>query len=80
MRSLRIWLWGIVSELEYQLYPWKTESPRLEQEYKIPPNYEQNFNDDWLKSQEERISRLQKEMIWCQNEIHKLNIVMRTHD
>ena len=24
IRTLRIWLWGIVAELEYQLYPWKS--------------------------------------------------------
>jgi len=76
IRSIRVWLWGIVSELEYQLYPWKTDAPpqNVEDRYTPPPNYEQNFNDDWLKSQEERIGRLQQEMIWVQQEIHKLHI------
>ena len=76
IRSIRIWLWGIVSEIEYQLYPWKTDTPPkdLADGYASPPDYERNFDDDWLKSQEERISRLQQEMIWVQQEIHKLHI------
>jgi hypothetical protein len=24
IRNIRIWLWGIVAELEYRLYPWST--------------------------------------------------------
>ena len=79
MKRIRIWLWSIVSELEYQLYPWKSDIPD-EEEYTPPPDYERNFRDDWMKSQDERISRLQEEMIWVQNEIHKLHVEYRTHD
>ena len=52
IHSLRVWLWGIVAELEYQLYPWKTSTPPewVRPEHKIEENYTQNFNDDWLKS------------------------------
>jgi len=76
IRSIRIWLWGIVSELEYQLYPWQTDQPPkwVEEKYTPPPDYESNFNDDWLKSHDDKISRLQSEMIWVQQEIHKLHI------
>lgn len=80
--SIRVWLWGIVSELEYQLYPWKTSTPPewIGHEHKIEENYAQNFNDDWLKSHEDKISRLQQEMIWVTQEIHKLNVYHNTHD
>ncbi|MEK9894539.1 MAG: hypothetical protein VW454_06225 [Pelagibacteraceae bacterium] len=79
-RSIRIWLWGIVAELEYQLYPWKTDSPPkyVEEKYVQPPDYEKNFNDDWLKAHDEKIARLQQEMIWVQQEIHKLHVHNRT--
>jgi len=76
IRTVRIWLWGLVAELEYQLYPWKTDQPPkwVEEKYTPPPDYESNFNDDWLKSHDDKISRLQSEMIWVQQEIHKLHI------
>ena len=71
IRTIRVWLWGIVSELEYQLYPWKGARETDEHEEYTPLPYDPN-NDDWLKSQEERINRLQEEMIYVQREIHKL--------
>lgn len=82
IHSLRVWLWGIVAELEYQLYPWKTSTPPewVRPEHKIEENYTQNFNDDWLKSHDDKISRLQQEMIWVTQEIHKLNVYHNTHD
>ena len=81
--NLRVFLWTIIAELEYILYPWKEESPPedLAKKYNLPEtNIEENLSFDWLKSHDEKISRLQKEMIWVQNEIHKLNVKLETHD
>ncbi len=81
--NLRVFLWSIVAELEYILYPWKDVNPPEEtsQKYNLPNTQLQNdLNYDWLKSHDEKISRLQQEMIWVQNEIHKLNIELKTHD
>lgn len=73
IRRLHIWLWGIVSELEYHLYPWKGAPEVHEHEEYQPKQYKNDtFNDDWLRSQEERINRLQDEMIYVQRELHKL--------
>ena len=82
IRSIRIWLWGIVAELEYQLYPWKTSTPPtwVKPEQRIEPDYEQNLNYDWLKSHDDKIAKLQTEMIWVIQEIHKLNVELKTHD
>jgi len=82
IRSVRIWLWGLVAELEYQLYPWKTSTPPewVKPEHRVEPDYEQNLNYDWLKSHDEKIGRLQQEMLWVQQEIHKLNVEYKTHD
>jgi hypothetical protein len=46
IRAVRIWLWGIVAELEYILYPWKSSTPPdwVRPEHKIEPDYEQNLN------------------------------------
>ena len=80
---LRVFLWSIVAELEYILYPWKEKSApeEIAQKYNLPTtNVDQNLTYDWLKSHDEKISRLQKEIIWVQKEIHKLNIELETHD
>lgn len=81
--NLRVFLWAIVAELEYILYPWKEENPPKDvvKKYNLPDtNLEQNLSYDWLKSHDEKITRLQEEIIWVQNQIHKLNIELKTHD
>ena len=81
--SIRVFLWTIVAELEYRLYPWVEEAPPqdIAKKYNLPEtNPEQNLNYDWLKSHDEKIARLQEEIIWVQKEIHKLNIELETHD
>ena len=82
---IRLTLWEIVAELEYHLYPWKTSSPpqNLRDKYNLSKNetdYEENFNYDWLKSHDEKISRLQTEMMWIQNEINQLNEKVKKND
>ena len=71
--NLRVFLLSIVAELEYLLYPWKEEKPP-------EVSYDQNLHYDWVKSNGEKIARLQEEMIWVQKEIHKLHIELKTHD
>jgi hypothetical protein len=77
--GIRVWLWSIIAELEYHLYPWKDSKPpqwAIERhnvdasDYYM--DYSDNLNYEWLKSHEEKISRLQTEMIWVQNEINLL--------
>ena len=80
---LRVFLWGIAAELEYRLYPWKEEKPPedVAQRYNLPEaSYEKNIQYDWIQSHDQKISRLQEEMIWVQKEIHKLNVELKTHD
>ena len=81
--SIRVFLWTIVAELEYRLYPWVEEAPPqdLAQKYNLPePDFDRNLHYDWIQSHDQKISRLQEEMIWVQQEIHKLNVEMKTHD
>ena len=78
IHSIRVFLWGIVSELEYQLYPWKTKTPpSWAIERHNLPNYRDDELDDilyreWVKAHDDKIGRLQTEMISVQNQIHKL--------
>ena len=80
---LRVFLWTIVAELEYYLYPWKEEKPSedVAQKYNLPESdLDRNLHYDWIKSHDQKISKLQEEMIWIQKEIHKLNVEYKTHD
>ena len=76
-------MWSIIAELEYHLYPWKDKNPpeEISQKYNLPEtNYDTNLYLDWIQSHDQKISRLQKEMIWVQQEIHKLNVELKTND
>ena len=80
---IRVFLWTIAAELEYRLYPWVEEAPPQDvaQKYNLPePDFDKNLHYDWLKSHDEKISRLQTEMIYIQKEIHKLNVELQTND
>jgi hypothetical protein len=75
--KMRVWLWEIIAELEYYLYPWKIDNPPeyIRSRFNLSTNetdYEENLSFDWLKSHDEKIGRLQTEMLWVQEEIYKL--------
>jgi len=82
LRELHVTLWSWVAELEYRLYPWKSSTPPAwaEEQYGADTSVvydDHKFNNDslhydWLKVHDDKIGRLQEEMIWTQNEIHKL--------
>ena len=75
--SIRVFLWGIVAELEYHLYPWKTSNPpewaskKYNLDHGIVDEYENHMYYDWLKSHEEKIGRLQKEVIFLLEKINE---------
>ena len=73
LRRIRILLWQIVSDWEQRLYPYERED-RNDYYYTVK-------NDDtgeaymiieWIKSFDERIQRLQDEMLYVQSEIRDL--------
>jgi len=75
--SVRVFLWGIVAEIEYHLYPWKTSNPpewaskKYNLDHGIVDEYENHMYYDWLKSHEEKIGRLQKEVIFLLEKINE---------
>ena len=78
IRKFHIWLWGIVMELEYQLYPWKSKEPpswaveRYNLDHGIVDDYEDHMHYNWLKTLEDRTAKLQLEMIYITEEVRKL--------
>lgn len=65
-------------ELEYKLYPWKDKTPpewaakRYNLDHEIIDEYENHIHYNWIKSNGERINRLQSEMIYVLSEIKKI--------
>ena len=73
IRRLRIVLWQIVSNLEQRLYPYENEDTN--DYYYTVKNDETGENYmiiEWIKSFDERIHRLQDDMMWVQSEIREL--------
>lgn len=79
IRGFHIWLWGVVCELEDILYPWKTSTPPAWaiERHNLPDHHEDELDEiiykEWIRAHDEKIGRLQSEMITVQREIHKLN-------
>ena len=78
IRRFHIWLWGVVCELEDILYPWKTSTPPAWaiERHNLPYHHEDELDEiidkEWIRAHDEKIGRLQSEMITVQREIHKL--------
>ena len=72
-RYLRIWLWQIVSELEQRLYPYEKEDTN---DYYYTIKNEETGESymiiEWIKSFDERIIRLQDEMMYVQNRLRSI--------
>jgi len=69
-RTIRIWLWQIASELEQRLYPYDDEDYYYT--VKNDETGEKYMIIEWIKSFDERIIKLQDDMIYVQNEIRRL--------
>ena len=71
--TIRVLLWQIVSNLEQRLYPYENEDTN--DYYYTVKNDETGENYmiiEWIKSFDERIQRLQDDMMWVQCEIREL--------
>ena len=73
IRYLRIWLWQIVSELEQRLYPYEKEDTNdFYYTVKNEETGESYMIIEWIKSFDERIIRLQDEMIYVQRQLRNV--------
>jgi len=73
IRTIRIFLWHIVSNLEQVLYPFNSEDSG--DYYYTVKNDETGENYmiiEWIKSFDERIIRLQDEMVWLKYKIMEI--------
>ncbi len=65
-------------ELEDMLYPWKTSTPPswAIERHNLPDHSDDGLDEiiyrEWIRSHDDKISRLQTEMITIQREIYKL--------
>ena len=65
-------------ELEDVLYPWKTSAPPswAIERHNLPDHADDELDEiiykEWIKAHDEKIGRLQSEMITVQREIYKL--------
>lgn len=74
IRRIRILLWQIVSDLEQRLYPYDNEdSGDFYYTVKNDDTGENYMVIEWIKSFDERIIRLQEEMMWVQSELRRMN-------
>lgn len=74
IRKIRILLWHIVSDLEQRLYPYdKDDSGDFYYTVKNDDTGENYMVIEWIKSFDERIIRLQDEMMWVKSELHRMN-------
>lgn len=76
-RKIQIFVWGLIAELEYITYPWKNTNPPqwAVDRYNVDANHHHEEYDDkisfeWLKFHEEKIAKLQLEMIYVMSKIN----------
>ena len=75
MFSLHEVVWWTVAEIEDWLYPYNdrlTPEDRFEVRIKDPESGEEYMMEEHIKSINERIERLQDEMIWARDRIYYL--------
>lgn len=79
IKSVRVWLWGIVAELEYRLYPWKSKNPPqwAVERYNLDSGLMNDIDNeyvyfDWLKSQEQKIQKIEQNIIFITKELEEL--------
>ena len=79
IKKIRIFLWGIVAELEYHLYPWKLSKPPqwAIDRHNLDNGVMTDLQDDylyfeWLKTQEQKIQKIEKNINFIIDEIKKL--------
>ena len=75
MFSIHELVWWTVSELEDWLYPYKdriTPEERFEIRVKNPTSGEEYMVEEHIQSINERIERLQDEMMWAKDKIYFL--------
>ena len=74
IRRIRRLLWQRASDLEQRLYPYdKEDRGDFYYTVKNDDTGENYMVIEWIKSFDERINRLQDEMLWVQSELRRMN-------
>ena len=79
MRDIQIYIWSLVMDLEDWLYPWKTKNPPqwAIERYNLDSGLCEDINQDqfyfdWLKTQEQKIQVIEKNIISLTKELQEL--------
>lgn len=79
MRDIQIYIWSLVMDLEDWLYPWKTKNPPqwAVERYNLDSGLCEDINQDqfyfdWLKTQEQKIQVIEKNIISLTKELQEL--------
>ena len=81
MRDIQIYIWSLVMDLEDWLYPWKTTNPpqwaveRYNLDSGLSRDIDNNqFYFDWLKQQEQKIQKIEKNIIGIHKQLDSMQI------
>lgn len=81
MRDIRVYIWSLVMDLEDWLYPWKTTNPpqwaveRYNLDSGLSRDIDNNqFYFDWLKQQEQKIQKIEKNIIGIHKKLDSMEI------
>jgi len=76
--ELRVSLWEFVAELEYILYPWKTDDPpqwavqRYNLDHGIEDQFENSLGYGWIKAHDQKINKIEEDIINLTKELQLL--------
>lgn len=73
--KLRVFLWTIVSELEYYLYPYKTTDPEMDQFYMVKNEKtgERYSIVEWMKHFDDKLDLIEDNYCYLMSELRKVN-------
>lgn len=73
--NIRVFLWSIVAELEYILYPYKTIDPKMDDFYIIKDKEtgEKYSIIEWVKKIDDKIDHIEDNYCFLMSEIRKVN-------
>jgi hypothetical protein len=73
IKKIRILLWKIIADLEQRLYPYESQD---NQDYyytiKNDETGEEYMIIEWIKSFDERIIKLQEDMVYVKNQLNRI--------
>lgn len=73
--KLRVLLWSVIAELEYNLYPYKTIDPEMDQFYMVKNEKtgERYSIVEWMKYFDDKLDSIEDNYCFLMSEMRKIN-------